>query len=103
MKYWVYYDDGVVKERIPHLRPEILAQPGDVYVWKRAGHTIGGHTYVTGDIMRIVCRTEDAPFHRKADIGNLYVDTKYGRSVWTCIDHLIAEGDLELFLQDLTS
>jgi hypothetical protein len=81
---------------IAHMRPERLAQCGDVYEWTRFGATLGGHEYRPGDKMVVLERTRFAPYRRVSELGNLLVQGPHGTSVWTAFDHCIATGDLKL-------
>lgn len=81
---------------VPHQLPDRLPEPGDVYRWTTEVTTAGGTRYVPGDEMIVLRRTHRNPYGRQSSLGNLLVRTPYAEAVWTCFEHCIAEGWLEL-------
>lgn len=96
MEYTVTYDDGDMQVQGKFERPERLPEAGDIYKAKEPFATLAKHEYLIGDLFTVVGRTDEAPHHRKSSLGNLRVSTKYGTSVWTNFDSMVAEGRVEL-------
>jgi len=75
-------------------RPECLPQAGDVLVVEKPLVTQAGYFYQVGSRLRLIERTQDAPFGLLSSLGNWVVECPFQKSVWTNIELMIAEGTL---------
>jgi hypothetical protein len=75
-------------------RPERLPQAGDVLVVEKAFRTKAGYVYHVGSKLRLIERTQDAPYGLLSSLGNWVVECPFQESVWTNIELMIAEGTL---------
>jgi len=75
-------------------RPEILPQAGDVLMAEKLFRTKAGLVYQVGTRLRLIERTQDAPFGMLSSLGNWVVECPFQVSVWTNIELMIAEGTL---------
>ena len=75
-------------------RPEILPQAGEVLVAEKAFRTKAGYVYQVGSRLRLIERTQDAPFGLLSSLGNWAVECPFQESVWTNIELMIAERTL---------
>jgi hypothetical protein len=75
-------------------RPETLPQAGDVLVAEKAFRTKAGYLYQVGSRLRLIERTQDAPYRLLSSLGNWVVECPYQVSVWTNIELMVAEGTL---------
>lgn len=75
--------------------PDELPRAGQVLIfteqWKGPGDS---PQYEPGDEVMLLRRTNDAPWGRLSSLGNWVAVTKYGRSVWSNIEWLMAQGRL---------
>jgi hypothetical protein len=74
--------------------PETLPQAGDVLVVEKTFKTPAGYIYQVGTRLRLIERTQDAPFGMLSSLGNWVVECPFQKSVWTNIELMIAEGTL---------
>lgn len=97
MNITLVFDNGIIREAFNFDAPEHLPTGGDYYEVIRPFKTLKGEKYQHGDLLRVVGRTEDAPFNRKLSIGNLIVKGKDGEhSIWTNLEWMIMKGMLRL-------
>ena len=75
-------------------RPEMLPQAGDVLVVEKVFRTKAGYVYPVGSKLRLIERTQDAPYGLLSSLGNWVVECPFHQSVWTNIELMIAEGTL---------
>ena len=94
--YTVTYDDGNTRFVSEFPAPDRLPQPGDVYEFTVCVRTLANITYLPGERLTIIGRTDFAPHKRKSSLGNLLVNCKYMTSVWTNIESMIAQGTINL-------
>lgn len=94
--FTITYDDGFTKASEDFPCPVRLPQPGDVYKLKTHVATLAGRSYRPGDRLEIIERTEAAPHYRKNSLGNLRVKCPFFTSVWSNIEVILEEGNLEL-------
>jgi len=95
-QYQIIYNDGSdhVYGSVP--TPHELPAAGQVLTFKHGVRTLAGVSYSPGDTLELIERTSEAPHHRCSSLGNWRVKCKYMVSVWTNIEWLIAEGELEV-------
>jgi len=56
--------------------------------------TLGNRLYQHGDELRLIERTEEAPYGYKSSLGNWVVQCPHTTSVWSNIEAMVQEGGL---------
>lgn len=51
-----------------------------------------GGDYHCGDLLQVLCRTDEVPYGYYCSAGNWIVKSKHGISVWSTIHHLLSIG-----------
>jgi hypothetical protein len=72
----------------------IMINPGDIYTYTRTVYTIGGKSYNSGDKLKILGPTDEAPYGLRSKRGNFNVQCKHylNGSVWSSIWYAIEMG-----------
>lgn len=79
--------------------PEVLPLPGDKLVVTKEFYT-PRTTYIAGDILTLIERTNDSPHGVLSSLGNWIVeDDRVGTTVWTNIEMALADGTLSILPQ----
>lgn len=92
---WVYYvkHQGV---RVPHRLPKRIAQAGDTYRVVYSFTPLSGRSFLRGEDIQVLERTQDNPYDYLSELGNLKVQHRGHTSVWSSFDDLIAGGWIQL-------
>jgi len=73
-------------------RPEVLPQAGDILVFAEPFDVAGIATYDVGDEIHLMKRTDEAPHGKISALGNWKAISKYGVTVWSNIEWMLADG-----------
>lgn len=73
--------------------PDKLPKAGEIYKFSRNANTKRA-SYKTGDELKLIRRTQKNPHGFLSSLGNWVVEDKFGRSVWSNIEWMIAEGNI---------
>jgi hypothetical protein len=83
---------GSLDFELPKRRPQV----GDHYEFAQVCNTVGGQFYQVGDTLEIIEMTFEAPHGYSCSAGNWRAKTKYGVSVWSCLELSISQNLLQL-------
>jgi hypothetical protein len=92
--YDIKFNDG--KSPITVERPDELPQPGDILIFTQEYHTPAPQEYSEGDEIHLHERTDEAPFGKTSELGNWRAISKYGVSIWSNIEWMLATGTLKV-------
>lgn len=80
--------------------PDVLPEPGETYRVDKPFYTRAGFRYPEGAVIKLIRRTDEAPFGYASSLGNWEVECPFQTSVWSNIECLVAEGSLSIVKVD---
>lgn len=99
MKWYTIQVNGFsigAKESIEVPCPEVLPEPGDICIFTDTYETPGDLVYEHGDELHLMKRTDEAPYGKTSSLGNWLIISKFGVSVWSNIEWLLATEKLQV-------